>query len=293
MNSAIAEENIGRIPARSKKQAMDWSLVLITQEIPSTIIQDESGWNLSIAETDLEKARNTIALYIQENRHWKWQRPLPGSSLLFHSGAAFWCLWLVVIYYWSEVRLPYVKRLGLMDSQGVNAGEWWRLFTAITLHGDLAHLIANLSIGFILLGLAMARYGSGLAVMAAYLAGAMGNVFGWMLYPAPHKGLGASGMVMGALGLISVQTFFLFKNNFASKKLLLRSASGGLLMLTLLGFSPETDIVAHVGGFVSGAMLGCGLNFLPEKFQHNSNVNKLCHLLLIFWLILTWHFATR
>ena len=63
----------------------------------------------------------------------------------------------------AELDKPNISRIagtGLMDSAAVSKGAWWRLFTAILLHNDLGHLMANMTIGFVVLGLAMARYGA-------------------------------------------------------------------------------------------------------------------------------------
>ena len=56
------------------------------------------------------------------------------------------------------------------------------------------------------LGFAMGRYGTGTGVLAAFLAGAGGNVAAWLASLEQHRNLGASGMVMGSLGLLAAQS---------------------------------------------------------------------------------------
>jgi rhomboid protease GluP len=72
-----------------------------------------------------------------------------------------WVAAIVAFYYWSAVRFPGVKSVGILNSEKVSRGQWWRIWTAITLHENMPHLMANASIGFIFMGLAMARYGAG------------------------------------------------------------------------------------------------------------------------------------
>src|SRR6185295_492432 len=91
--------------------------------------------------------------------------------------------------------------------------DWWRLFTAQLLHADLLHFATNAVFGFLLLGLAMGRYGNGVALLATFLAGAGGNIVSWLVYGASFRGLGASGMVMGALGLLAAQSVALYKQH--------------------------------------------------------------------------------
>ena len=69
-----------------------------------------------------------------------------------------------------------------------------------------AHLAMNLVFGLLFLGLVMGRYGPGIGMFAAYLAGVGGNLIAWWVYDETHRGLGASGVVMGALGLLAIQS---------------------------------------------------------------------------------------
>jgi len=61
-----------RISARSRAQAMDWSLVLISQGIDSTIDQAENGagWGLLVAAENYQNAVAAIRQYAIENRGW-------------------------------------------------------------------------------------------------------------------------------------------------------------------------------------------------------------------------------
>src|SRR5436309_13025875 len=58
-----------RIPARSKRQAMDWSLVLVSQGIEAIIAEssEESGWSLVVAEHDYEHDVESIRQYQLDN----------------------------------------------------------------------------------------------------------------------------------------------------------------------------------------------------------------------------------
>ena len=44
------------IPARSRREVMDWSLVLASQEIEAMIVRTEAGWGLAVEERDYERA---------------------------------------------------------------------------------------------------------------------------------------------------------------------------------------------------------------------------------------------
>lgn len=282
------ESPLRPIPARTKRRAMDWSLVLASQEIETTISREE-GWALLVEENDYDRALAAIELYERENRHWNWRQTLPGTGLIFHWGGIAPCLLFAAFFVLSAAPNSTLKMVGVMDSEAVRAGQWWRLFTAISLHGDAPHLLANVTTGFIFFGMAMARCGAGVALLAATLAGAGGNFAGLILYPESHRGLGASGMVMGALGLLSVEGIAAWRVTRATH-LLRRGAAAAILVLVLLGFSEGTDIIAHVGGFFCGAIFGMLWHFAPETWR-GKWVNRASIFFLAGVTILTWWLA--
>lgn len=279
------------IPARSKRQAMEWSLVLASQGINAIIDKQETGWVLRVNDLELSEAKLQIAQYRLENRGWRWHGQLPGTGLLFHWGALVWVAAMAAFYYCSVAALPHLKTDGRVDSDAFHHGEWWRLFTAITLHENLPHLLSNLATGFLLLGLAMARFGPGIALLSAFLAGAIGNYASAMLYPGTHYSLGASGMVTAALGLVTVQTFSPPQKGRLAPPLFPRALAAGILILVLIGFSPGTDIVAHAVGFLTGAIFGLGLAWLPSAILHRGALNLLCGAALAGLLCWAWRLA--
>jgi membrane associated rhomboid family serine protease len=280
------------IPARSKRMAMDWSLVLASQDIAAIINHTETGWELVVEPPDLDRARAVLAQYQMENRGWPWRQKWDDAGLVFHWGALFWVLWMGVFYYGSMVRFPGCQTAGIVDSHAIWHGEWWRLFTAVTLHENLPHLLGNSAMGFLLLGLAMARFGPGIAVLAAFLAGAAGNLAAVIPDPAAHYSLGASGMVTGALGLITVQTFVPGRKD-GRRPLLSRGMAAGVLILVLISFSPGTDMVAHVGGFGAGALFGLALNWIPPAALQRTFPNAVSGVILAGLVLVTWLLACR
>ena len=281
------------IPARSRRQVMDWGLVLASQGIEAILGQSEEGWEVVVGARDYERARACLRQYQAENRGWHWQQPLPAAGVVFHWGSAGWAVVMAAIYYWSTTRFPAARQLGIMDSGAVAAGQWWRLFTAVSLNENMPHLMANVTTGFVLRGLAMARYGAGVGLLASFLAGAAGNVAGLALYPQPHEGLGASGMVMGALGLITAQSFAFWRACRSASHFWLRSLAAGVLILVLIGFSPESDIVAHVGGFVCGLLCGWALGHARAETLQGGAANLAASTAVVALLVATWHMALR
>ncbi len=278
----------GVISAHSERQAMDWSLVLASQDIPTAIERSaENRWALIVNPADRDRALEAIHQFRLENRGWVWRQQLPWSGLTFHWGGLFWCLLLVAIYRISVIDFPGIQSAWVFSSEEVRAGEWWRLFTAVLLHGDLAHLFFNVTTGFVLFGLAMARFGPGCALLASYLAGVAGYLAGLEIYRGPYHGLGASGMVMGALGLITMQTLPRWRRGRAGFRYFARGALAGILLFVLLGTSPKSDVVAHVGGFVAGGVIGGLLLLLPDRVLQSNALARISWLLFVTLVALT------
>lgn len=284
-----ATPSFARIRARTHRQAMEWSLVLASQGIEHVIEQAaDGGWLLLIPTQDYQRATEAIRLYRLENRHWPWRRIIPKTGAVFDWASTAWVL-LTVVFYWLEVTRAGFRNLGILDNAALTHGEWWRLFTATLLHADLAHLAMNAAFGFVLIGLAMGRFGTGAGLLAAYLAGVAGNVAAWLVYGETHRGLGASGVVMGALGLVAVQSVSLLKNNPHAMKLAMSGIAGGVMLFVLLALSPGTDVVAHLGGFVAGSLLGALLALVPKLpqrlFAHLTAGLVFTALVIVTWLL--------
>lgn len=285
------------IPVRTERQAMDWSLVLVSQGIEATIERTAEGdeWHLLVNAPDYSRALQALRQYRIENRSQAWRQELPWTGLIFDWRAAFVVLFLIFLFAVEVSGRGNLRALGMMDNQAVHAGQWWRLFTAVTLHGDAAHLAANATTGLLLLGLAMGACGPGVGLITSFLAGVAGNGVGFLLYPDIHRGLGASGMVMGALGLLAAQSFTLLRHGLTHRQLALRGVASGCLLLVLLGFSPErnVDVLAHVTGFVAGLALGGIVAFSPLHLAQPVVWNRLGLAATLAMVVITWSLALR
>ena len=285
------------IPVRTERQAMDWSLVLVSQGIETTIERDAEAdlWRLVVDAPDYSKALRALRQYRIENRHRVWRQQLPWTGLVFDWRCIVPLAFIAFLYAVDATGRADLQSAGMMDNKAVHTGQWWRLFTAVTLHGDLAHLAANLSTGLLLLGLTMGALGPGIGSLAAFMAGAGGNLAGLIFHSETHRGLGASGMVLGALGLLAAQWITLLRHGLTPRQWAARGILGGCLLLVLLGFSPErnVDVLAHVGGFVTGLALGAGLAFCPRTILHSEWIDRTALAIAVILTGVSWWLALR
>lgn len=293
-NTAIPE-SAARILARSRRQAMDWSLVLASQDIHPVIAppNEDQPWALLIEPADYDRALAAIRQYRAENRGWAWRQEVPGGNIEIHTGALFWCLFLAFCHWLVTFVDPGLHSAGRMDSAAVRAGEWYRLFTPILLHSDLPHLMANVTFGVLVLGLSMARFAPGPTLLATWLAGALGNVMGLVFYSHPYTGVGASGMMMGALGILCTHSFGMWRKNPRAARYIFSGIFAGFLLFVLFGLDPSSDVLAHFGGFLAGLAFGAVLSLVPEARLQSRELNAALLVVLAATIALTWGLALR
>jgi membrane associated rhomboid family serine protease len=290
--NAVPPETTGplaAIPAQSERQAMDWSLVLASQEIGVVIAREPATgrWSLQVAEEDQARARDAIHRFRLENRGWAWRQQVPGSELHFHWAALAWVFLLSLIHVLGS---SVAQRATLIPS-ALHQGEWWRVFTATWLHADAGHLAMNALFGALLLGLAMGRYGGGCAGAAALLAGAGANTLAPLIRQQEFIGLGASGVVMAALGLLTAQMAAWWRQSWRATRLILGAVTAGSWLFLELGTSPRGDVLVHALGFGLGLLIGVALALLPDRVT--ARLQQPAWALTILLAVLPWVFALR
>jgi len=269
---------------------MDWSLVLVSQGIEPVIERAEIGYQLVVPAENYDAAVDAIRKYRAENRSRPWRQVVLRDGLIFDWASLAW-VGLVVFFHWLGSRIDLVSR-GLTYGSAVARGEWWRPFTAVWLHADIGHVAKNAAIGFVLLGLVMGRFSLGPGMLGAYVAGIGGNLFAWAGAAQPHRSLGASGLVMGCLGMLAVQSVVQWGRSPHARKAIVGGLAAGVLLFVLLGVSPGTDVLAHFGGFVSGLFVGAGFVALGRTIQ-KTTVNVACAIGFVLLVIVPWYFAMQ
>ena len=147
-------------------------------------------------------------------------------------------------------------RLGAKFGPLIMAGEWWRLVTPIFLHAGLLHIGMNL---WCLsdLGPAVESLFSTTKFIVFYLVtGVIGFLFSlaWSPYGVS---IGASGSVLGLIGVLLGATYHHGTMGREYRTQLWR----WVIFIAVIGMFSATDNAAHLGGLVSGAVLGY---FIPE-----------------------------
>src|SRR5262245_5234565 len=148
-----------------KADCAERAFMLMAVGIPNHVHYD--GWHyvLTVEETQLEAALSHLSRYAAESR--PPPPPPPPTPLYSHAivGCLLYALVLLGVGYaiaGGVFRLDAFD-IGAIDSTRVKAGEWWRAWTALTLHVDAAHVAANLGGGVWFGYLASRQIGPGTA----------------------------------------------------------------------------------------------------------------------------------
>ncbi len=145
--------------------------------------------------------------------------------------------------------------------------QWWRLFTAMFLHGGMTHLLMNM-FSLYLMGRAAEMYFDTKSYVSIYLfSGLIGGLVSLYVHPV-SVGVGASGAIFGIFGALA--GFFLAHRDkiAAHSKAFMKDFSIIIGINLVIGFSIEAvDVSAHIGGLVVGAVGGFLLSKSPKFFM--------------------------
>ncbi len=241
--------------SRDRRQCSVRALVLEAAGIPHQLVADAAGFVIIVpAEVSSDAARE-LRLYEDENPP-KRAQPRPQVPLFDPLPGIVAYVAVVCIVAWLDAALALGENwraAGRIDGELIRAGQWWRLVTALTLHGDLAHLAGNLVFGT-LFGLFAGRLlGSGVGWFAIVACAATGNLLNTLLLESAHKSIGASTAVFAALGLVAG---FVWRAKLMSQDrwpYRVGPIVGGLALLMYTGTGDaNTDVGAHLMGFIAG-----------------------------------------
>ena len=171
--------NVRIFAAPSRRACSEYALVLQAIGIQATVIEEDGDYLLLVPEINAHAARRELAGYLEDEIKWRRPRPRPFPSVSNGINGVIAYAFIVTVAFVIErgnVGGADWFGTGRLNAGLVEAGEWWRTITALTLHLDIAHLSANLVFG-VVFGLLAARWlGSGLAWFSILLAGAIGRL---------------------------------------------------------------------------------------------------------------------
>ncbi len=140
-------------------------------------------------------------------------------------------------------------------------GEWWRIVTGTFLHANLAHLVFNMFLLY-LLGRRIEGYAGPSVLVGTYLVSMLGGSAGALLASPLAATIGASGAVFGLLGCAFVVEFRSGSNPW-------RDGLGSLIVVNVVVsfLIPNVSVGGHIGGLVAGALAALAVGDL-RRYRH-------------------------
>jgi len=135
-------------------------------------------------------------------------------------------------------------------------GQWWRLGSAMFLHGGMTHLLMNM-VSLYLIGRGVEAYFDTKSYLIIYIfSGLLGSMVSLYMHPE-SVGVGASGAIFGVFG--GLAGFFLAHRDKIENhtKAFMKDFAIIIGINLVIGLSiPSVDMSAHIGGLVVGLLGG-------------------------------------
>jgi membrane associated rhomboid family serine protease len=247
--------------------------VLTAEGLSPSVRSGPEGFVLGAPIDEAERAADILSAYESEKRDQESRReqesqrePEPVAAGSAFAGLAFAAA-LLAFFFVTGPRNPAVIwfERGSADAERILLGELWRTLTALTLHADLGHALANALFGALFLGAACGALGAGVGCALVLLAGVGGNLANALFQNPHHVSVGASTAVFGAVGLLSGLGVARWRRRSPGRPAWV-PIGAGLAILAMLGTTgARVDLWAHLFGLLAGGALGIPVGFaLPR-----------------------------
>ena len=244
----------------NRRKITEAALVLAAMQIPHRTQWRGHAWLLLIPAEEVVRAEAQLRSYDAENQR---QNAPPPYIHTFERGWVGVLVFLAILWLLPNLEAASLfgwdwRQAGLMQAGLVQEGQWWRTFTALTLHGDLGHIVGNSAFAAVF-GIFVGRHlGAGFGWLLVLLSGALGNYANALMQPSAFASLGASTANFAALGLTGA---FMWRRRRAGNVAWRQSFAPLFAAVALLAYTgvggERTDVMAHCTGFAAG--VGSGL----------------------------------
>ncbi|MBB83308.1 MAG: hypothetical protein CL931_05790 [Deltaproteobacteria bacterium] len=271
---AAYEDDVALAPGRSltravtprKREAEDWTLVLVAEGFEPRARQTAQGWRIEV-DTDRVGAADGILTAWCAERAERLMPPPPepdATTRPSQMALAYALALVMVAFHLLLVRTGNHRAyVDAGDSQAalVLEGEVHRTLTALTLHADLSHVAGNALFGGFFLAALAGRLGVGCALLAFLASGTAGNLANAVWYGHAHSSVGASTGVFGLVGVLAGLAAWRRHEGGPSRRGAWVPLGAGLAIVAMLGGpGPKVDFAAHLFGLAAGALAGLAIS---------------------------------
>lgn len=156
-----------------------------------------------------------------------------------------------------------LQKMGALDvGRVVHRHQGWRLITCMWLHAGVFHLLANM-LGILVIGIRLEQEFGFMLIGLLFVISGFGGSLLSALFIQSNISVGASGALFGLLGgMLSelITNWTIYDNKLAALLTLVI-----IIVINLaVGILPHVDNFAHIGGFLTGFLLGFVFLIRPQ-----------------------------
>jgi rhomboid protease GluP len=270
------------------------AFVLTAVLIDNEILDEPGGFALCVNHRQAALAAHHLRQYDEERRR---PRPRVPAMVQFPNAWRAPMAYAIVMILVAVAAATHAFTRDLFEAGAVRggmlaSGEWWRAFTALTLHWDLEHLLGNLGAGALFGYFAAKQLGYGRSWLLVLCAAGLANLVEVTLVASSYVSAGASTAVFATVGLLAAHTWRTRRGFGLPGWRQAAPLVGGVMLLAWLGTEGEnTDVLSHGLGFAGGAIAGLaaatavGARLLQHIPQSIAGATALA------WLALCWGLA--
>jgi rhomboid protease GluP len=248
--------------------------VLEADGLSPSVRSGPEGFVLGVPVDEAERAADVLSAYESEKRNHELLReqesqrepePVAAGSAIPGLAVSAALLFFFFLTGPRNAAVIWFER-GSADAERILLGELWRTVTALTLHADLSHALANALFGALFISAVCGALGAGVGCALVLLSGAGGNLANAFFQSPPHVSVGASTAVFGAVGLLSGLAVARRRQQQSQRRHAWVPVGAGLAILAMLGTTgARVDLWAHLFGLLVGGALGVPVGFaLPR-----------------------------
>jgi membrane associated rhomboid family serine protease len=157
-------------------------------------------------------------------------------------------IYLITATQGAGINLPGGKLFydWVLQGYAVSNGDWWRLVTAMFLHGSLLHLLFNMFALFWLGTIVEQALGTPKFLLVYFVSGLAGSAGALWLSSAAAVTVGASGAIFGLIGALLILEYLATGSLMGQAMVLI------VVNLALTLAIPGISIGGHLGGLAGG-----------------------------------------
>lgn len=201
---------------------------------------------------------------------WDFVIPHQGffiAPILIYINVGVYLLMALMGLGFISFQAPDLLALGANWGPLVRDGEWWRLLTNIFLHGGLMHLVSNM-FGLIFVSIFLEPLLGRVKYLLVYFLTGIAASLTSIWWHDDVISVGASGAIFGLYGVfLALLLLKVYPPSFSKTFLV-----GTLIFIgynLIMGLNAGIDNAAHIGGLISGFVLGLILSFTLNSIEES------------------------